>query len=123
MNNQVSMVKITEKNASGECETKMWTCPQSIFDKISKVVSDVPSKWMEDAEYRIANEDWLNISQKIALKILRYLREINCTSDDLRYTLGITEEKMSNIVKGRENLDLKMIAKIETALCIKIINL
>ena len=123
MDNQVRMVRVTEENQSDERETKIFACPQRLHDKLSKVVSDVPSKWMEDAEYRIANEDWLHISQKIALKILRYLREINCTSDDLRYTLGITEERMSNIVKGRENLDLKMIAKIETALCIKLIRL
>jgi hypothetical protein len=39
-----------------------------ITDKLNKVVSK-KSDWFEKAEWEIANEDWLNKSARIAIKI------------------------------------------------------
>lgn len=77
--------------------------------------------WLKEAEWRQANEDWLDISFAIAVKILRTLRERNMTQKDLAERLGLTPQYVNKIVKGQENLTLETICKIENALDINLI--
>ncbi len=77
--------------------------------------------WLKEAEWRQANEDWLDISFAIAVKILRTLRERNMTQKDLAERLGLTPQYVNKIVKGQENLTLETICKIESALDINLI--
>jgi len=91
---------------------------KSILNKIS---SSEPSKWSDDAEYRINNELWLDNSFKIALKILKTLKDIKMTKDELAKKSGIDIKEINKIVKGKENLTLETICKIENALDIDIV--
>ena len=39
-------------------------------DFLREHASPTPSRWREEAEYRIANKSWLRYSQKIAMQML-----------------------------------------------------
>lgn len=77
--------------------------------------------WLEDAKWRQANADWLDLSAAIAIKILRYLREHKITQKELADRLGFSPQYVSKIVKGSENLTLETICKIQKALGITLI--
>ena len=79
------------------------------------------SNWLKEAKWRAENRDWLNYSVQIAIKIVRHFREHEIDIDNLCNELGISPEVLSNILKGREDLTLSMIAKIEKSLGIKLL--
>ena len=91
--------------------------------KLSKIVSIGSSKWVEKAEWEISNEDWLDKSAKIALKILRTIREKDITQIKLSELLNVSPQHISKIVQGKENLTLETISKIEKVLNITLINI
>ena len=41
---------------------------EDIVSKLREHASPTPSRWREEAEYRIANKSWLHYSQKIAMQ-------------------------------------------------------
>jgi transcriptional regulator with XRE-family HTH domain len=92
-------------------------------DKLKKVASKETSKWVENAQWRVANENWLDKSADIALKILRNIREKDITQKDLAERLKISPQQVSKILKGQENLTLETISKIEIALGTILINI
>lgn len=79
------------------------------------------SKWLEEATWRAENEAWLEVSFRIAIKILRWLRANGMTQKELAERLGYSPQYVSKIVKGSENLTLETITKIEKVLGIKLI--
>jgi DNA-binding Xre family transcriptional regulator len=94
----------------------------TIQEKLNKVVSK-KSDWLEKAEWEIANEDWLNKSAKIAIKILRTIREKDITQIKLAELLNVSPQHISKIVQGKENLTLETISKIEKVLSITLIDI
>lgn len=93
----------------------------SFKEKLDKIASSESSPWIKKAQWRVANEAWLNISTKIALKILRALRAKDKSQKELASLLGVTAQQVSKIVKGEENLTLETICRIERALGISLI--
>lgn len=96
---------------------------ESIKDKLNKLAAEEPSKWLEKAEWREANEAWLNKSADIALKVLRALREKGMTQKDLAEKLNVSPQQVSKIVKGNENLTLETITKLECVLGVSLITI
>jgi len=90
-------------------------------ERLKKYESGVPSKWREEAEYRIMNKRWLRYSQTIALIVLDKMEELGLTQKALAERMGCSQQYVSRIVKGRENLSLETIAKLEVALEVDII--
>jgi ribosome-binding protein aMBF1 (putative translation factor) len=90
-------------------------------EKLQKIASKEPSKWMEKARWRIANEKWLNKSAKIAVAILQTIREKGLTRKDLAEKLKISPQQVNKILKGQENLTLETIANIEVILSINLV--
>lgn len=78
---------------------------------------------MKDAQWRIENRAWLKHSQAIALRILRTLRANNVSQKELAEQIGVSPQQINKIVKGRENLTLETIAKLEGALGIVLLML
>lgn len=89
---------------------------ENIREKLSKITSNEPSKWMENAKWRKENKAWLKKSQSIALRVLRTLRERKMQQKELAKMLGVSDQQISKIVKGKENLTLETITKLEQAL-------
>jgi transcriptional regulator with XRE-family HTH domain len=77
--------------------------------------------WRRKAEYRKENKGWLDVSFSIALKILKFLKENNISQKELAERLGCSPQYVSKIVKGKENLTLETIWKIEKELGEKLI--
>lgn len=94
---------------------------QEILDILNQVVADEPSKWLEEADYRFENKAWLQKSQAIALKILRYLRANGISQKDLAEKLNVSPQQVNKWVKGNENFTLETISRIENVLSFKLI--
>ncbi|MCD6180436.1 MAG: helix-turn-helix transcriptional regulator [Bacteroidales bacterium] len=76
------------------------------------------SDWIEKANKRQENKEWLKHSQKIALKVLRTLRKEKISQKNLAEIIGVSPQYVNKIVKGKENLTLETISKLEKALAI-----
>ena len=96
------------------------------LNKLNKIVSE-KSNWIEEAKQRQDNKAWLKHSQKIAIKILKTLRENKnnktgiSSQVELAKALDVKPQYVNKLVKGKENLTLETISKIESALNIKLI--
>lgn len=92
-------------------------------NRLRKYQSPTASRWREEAEWRRANRAWLRRSQAIAVKVLDKMDEMQWTQAQVAERIGCSQQYVSRIVKGSENLTLEMISKIEDALDIKIFSL
>ncbi len=98
----------------------MKTTKKDILAKLNSIAKPADS-WLADAKQRIENQDWLQHSQMIALKILRTLRAQGKSQTDLARALGVSKQQVNKWVKGKENFTLDTITKIESALDIFLI--
>ena len=83
--------------------------------------SETPSKWREEAEWRRDNWSWLQHSQKIAVKVLLQMKQEGLTQKALAERMNCTQQYVSKILKGKENMSLDTLTKLEDALGICII--
>lgn len=93
-----------------------------IISNLKKHQSSTPSKWRENAEWRIANKSWLRYSQHIAMLMLDKMEELNITQKQLSELMGCNQQYISKVLKGQEKLSLETISKIETCLQIRILS-
>ncbi len=95
---------------------------EKIKNKIIKnAIKD--ESWIKEAEYRQDNEAWLDLSFRIATKILITLREKKMSQKDLADKMGCSPQYLNKIIKGKENLTLETIFKLEETLQIKLIEI
>ena len=83
--------------------------------------SDTAGKWREEAEYRRRNARWLRYSAMISLQVRDRMSEIGMTQVVLAEKLGCTQQHISMLLKGKSNMTIETIAKLEEALDIDII--
>lgn len=91
---------------------------------LSKKIKDEAvkdSSWLEKAKARRANREWLDISFKIAMKILKYLRDNNLTQKELADDLEFSPQYLSKVLKGKENLTIETITKIQRVINVELI--
>ena len=88
----------------------------NIAQKLSEHKSSTPSRWREEAEFRAANKKWLRYSQHIAMMMLDRMEELDLTQKALAEKMGCSQQYVSKILKGKENLSIETLCKIETAL-------
>ncbi|MBK7668037.1 MAG: helix-turn-helix transcriptional regulator [Sphingobacteriaceae bacterium] len=92
-------------------------------DILKQHLSKKKSTWKEDAKWRKENDFWLETSQRIAIKILLELRNRNISKTEFSFVMGVRPQQVNTILKGRENLTLKTIRKIERVLNIELISI
>jgi len=90
------------------------------IEKLNKISSG-KSSWLDKAKKRKENKEWIKHSQKIATKVLLSIREKGITQVQLSEMLEVSAQQINKIVKGKENLTLQTISKLEKALQIKLI--
>jgi len=95
----------------------------NLHEKLSKVISKEPSKWLADATHRQANKKSLKRSQKVALMVLSRLDELKMTQTMLADKLGITKQQVNKWVKGNENFTFETISKLEDVLDFQILEI
>lgn len=89
--------------------------------KLDSLLSNKEVNWKEKANWRAKNKEWLKHSRKIAIKINSILKERKLTQKKLAEMLEVSPQQVSKIIKGRENLTLETISKIEKVLSIELI--
>jgi ribosome-binding protein aMBF1 (putative translation factor) len=88
-----------------------------------KLVSKEPSKWCEEAQWRIDNRPWLKVSQHISIKILVQIDEQKVSRSELAEKLEITVDFFENMLHGKYNFTIREIVKLEEILNIKLIEI
>lgn len=66
-------------------------------------------------------EKWMCHSQAIATTMSNRMEELGMTQRTLAEKMNCTQQYVSKLLKGRENLSLETLCKIENALDIKIL--
>lgn len=92
-----------------------------IIEKLEQHQAETPSAWKEKAEERIANKPWLRYSQYVAMMMLDKMEEIGLNQRGLAERMRCSQQYVSKILKGQENLSIETICKIEEALEIELL--
>ncbi len=95
----------------------------SNIDKLNQLAGGRKSSWLEEATERQKNASWMSKSADFAFALLRELRHKGMSQRELAEKMGVSAQYVSKIVKGRENLSLETICKIEEALDVSFINI
>jgi transcriptional regulator with XRE-family HTH domain len=97
------------------------------IENFLKHVSKKDSGWLEKAKWRQENEDWLDISFSIAVRIgstLSANKKANVhpkTQVELAELMGCSPQYVNKLLKGEERLQIDTICKIGSILGIKLI--
>lgn len=92
-----------------------------IVARLNEFSSGTPSKWRENAEWRNKNKSWLRYSQRIAMMMLDKMEELGLTQKSVAERMGCSQQYVSRVLKGTENLSIETISKIEEALELEIL--
>lgn len=99
----------------------MMKTKEETISRLKEHEGSTPSKWREKAEWRMANKSWLRHSQRIAMMMLDRMEELGLTQKALADKMGCTQQYISRVLKGTENLSIETISKIESALELEIL--
>lgn len=86
-----------------------------------KLVSKEKSVTLANVKVRIKDRAMLQESQKIALKVLLKLEEMQWTQRDLAKALAVKPQQITKIVSGKENLTIETQIKLQTILDIPVL--
>lgn len=95
---------------------------QDRLKRFEKLIEDEPSNFLDKFQEIKKNKEWLDKSAKIAIKILVTLKAKKWTQKDLALKLKVSPQQINKIVKGKENLTLETICKLESALDITFVD-
>lgn len=91
-----------------------------IRKKIEEIAVDDDNGWLKKARYRRENRGWLRKSQEIAIRVLGVLDEKGMQQKELAEAMDVSPQQVSKIVKGKQNLTLQTISKLEQVLGISL---
>ncbi|MCU4155228.1 helix-turn-helix transcriptional regulator [Carboxylicivirga sp. A043] len=90
-------------------------------EKFLNLVSKEETNTLNKNKERIRNRKRLRESQAIAMKVLEKLEEPGWTQRRLAQEMGVSPQQITKIVKGKENLTLETIVKLQDILDIAIL--
>ena len=90
-------------------------------EKFLKLVSPDQTNSVLKNKQNILNRAMLQESQKIALKVLNRLAELNWTQKRLAEAMEVSPQQISKIVSGKENLTIETQIKLQEILSIPIL--
>ncbi|MDR1919892.1 MAG: helix-turn-helix transcriptional regulator [Tannerellaceae bacterium] len=94
---------------------------EQLINKLRQHESAKESRWQDEANFRQENKSWLRHSQYIAMLMLDRMEELGLTQKALASQMNVSQQYISKILKGHENLSLETLAKIEDILHINIL--
>lgn len=94
---------------------------QQNIENFKKLVSKTKSGLLEKLQLDSENEQWLDRSFQIILNVVRAMRKQGLKQKDLAERMGVTPQYISKILKGKENLSLQTISKLEEVLGIQLL--
>lgn len=86
------------------------------LDKLTKIAKPRSEEELEQARIRKENKEWIRISQDIALNIHFYLKQLNISQKELAHRMGVTPPYIGKLLKGKENMTIETICKLQTIL-------
>lgn len=92
-----------------------------ILKKLEQHQPATPTNWREKAEFRRVNKPWLRYSQHVAMMMLDKMEELGMNQRGLAERMCCSQQYVSKILKGQENLSIETICKIEEALDIELL--
>lgn len=93
------------------------------YEKLLELTKGQVSNWHEEAKYRQQNRKWLRYSGSVALRILAAIKNIEgMNQKKLADMMGVSQQQISKIIKGHENLTLETIGKLSEALGVELIS-
>lgn len=88
---------------------------KELINRLDTLSKGKESTWLKEYQEQRENCQWLKHSPKIALQILRTLRKNNSSQKDLAASMGVSPDKVSKWVKGKERFSSESIAQLEKA--------
>lgn len=79
-------------------------------------MSETPSRFVEEANWRKENASWLKWSRQLAITLIGYMQDNDLKRADLAKRLEVSPQYVSKLLSGTENLSFKSIANIEEKL-------
>ena len=86
------------------------------IEKMRRIAQPVSEESRQESEYRRENRDWLRRSAQIAFAVRRELRLQGITQQELAGRMNVSPQYVGKILKGKDNLTLETISKMEKAL-------
>ncbi len=87
----------------------------------NKTLSVTPMPKVQEVEIQQDVKNWVQYSQRIVAVMSERMSELGLTQQMLAEKMNCTQQYISNVLKGRKNMSLETICKIENALDIEII--
>lgn len=85
-------------------------------DKLKQIARPLSEESKRKMDYRRENRDWLRMSEHFALKLRRIMDADGISQAELSRRMEVSPAQITKILSGKENLQLKTIAKINKAL-------
>jgi ribosome-binding protein aMBF1 (putative translation factor) len=95
---------------------------EKMIENLRAYESATPSHWRDEAKYRHENKSWLRYSQHIAMLMLDRMEKLGLTQKALASQMNVSQQYISKILKGHENLSLETLSKIEAILQINVLS-
>lgn len=93
----------------------------NIIKNFEQLQSATPSKWREKASYREENKEWLRYSQHVAMLMLDKMDQLHITQKGLAEMMGCSQQYVSKVLKGHEDLTIDTLFKIQKALDLELL--
>ena len=87
-----------------------------IVSKLKEHQPSTPSKWRENAEWRMANKSWLRYSQLIAMMMLDRMEELHMSQKQLSELMGCSQQYVSKVRGDRRTFPSKHSTRLSNAL-------
>ena len=75
-----------------------------------------PGQWKEEALQEQSRYYWQRYSYGIAIKSRKRMKDLGMTQKELAEKMNCSQQYVSTLLKGQENLTLETIAKLESVL-------
>lgn len=93
------------------------------IEKLKQIAKPCDKRAKEIANQRRQNREWLKMSQDIALLVHYHLRNSGMSQKILAEKMDVSPTYISRLLKGKENLTLETINKLQSALNQNIISI
>lgn len=80
-------------------------------EKLKKLSSGTSMGWLDDANYVEDNSEMLEMTGRIALAIIKVMKQKGLTKKELAKLLGISPQSVSKQLSGNANFTLETMAK------------
>jgi ribosome-binding protein aMBF1 (putative translation factor) len=77
--------------------------------------------WKDRKDYKPENRRQLRKAMSVALRVLDILDERGLSQQDLADKMKVTRQQVNKVLKGRENITLETIDRLERALGVQLI--